>query len=336
MKIISYNMGYGVRDYHQQVLTTDTQRAKGVQTQIKADRPTWDYEVTDRGFQREYQSALKKTRDALITYKPDAYLLQEVGEMGRSAKPLIHSIKNDYHFSYLKNGQVDTLVALAKSRFTNVRNHSQSLNIGEGKSKPVAIATATDLKTKKVVAFVSVHVPGFNFKAEVDTQGVVKPECAQMGNRYCQEIAKKLNTLGVTEIQIIGGDMNSTPENAPERFATFTQKGFKLNRTHQATNVNHRDGKALERRELDYIFIKETHKKSWPEKTFPKLWKLADLFWKKLQPYLFSYPTTKALLAFDQSNASDHRPVLHGMVHKKGVRQLAIDGFQGIWKQVAP
>jgi hypothetical protein len=158
----------------------------------------------------------------------------------------------------------------------------------------VAIAAATDSISGKRIAFISAHVPGFDFSAKNLTI-----EAAD-GDLFCKEIVKAVRSMKDCQLHILGSDMNCNPEIWKGRFEIFLEQGFQLWRTHAPTNVNSRDENVRER-EIDFLLV-------WKEPAS----KLANLI-----SYLsLSENTVKAtkqypdLLGWDpEKNPSDHQPI---------------------------
>ncbi len=184
----------------------------------------------------------------------------------------------------------DAVVALDSTRFDDINNYSTN--------RWVAIAIATDKVTKQRIAFVSIHVAGFTLtesreQMQKDFNAFSGP---YPGDRECDELIQKLNELkDLVDIQIIGGDMNASPEKWENRFSKFNEHQFQIVRSNKPTALNSSD-QTYQEREIDYFFFR---KKS--------LGKIASLFKSSLQVQI------NEIDGFDpwniKNNASDHRPI---------------------------
>jgi endonuclease/exonuclease/phosphatase family metal-dependent hydrolase len=233
--VCTFNMGASVDDYFQlcRYLKPDLKLASRDE---------------DAAFKTKYQVVEKATKKCFLQHHIDVYCLQEVGSGDR---PLIKSLKKKgFHLVHFEGSDIfNGLIALDANLFQEVKNHSTEIELNEFFKKDVAIATAADTVTGKRIAFVSAHVPGFNFINED-----LSEEAAD-GDRYCKKIVKVLSKIEACTWQVVGADMNSNPEVWNKRFKTFTEHGFQTLRTQSPTNVNPRDS-AHQKRELDFLFVK--------------------------------------------------------------------------------
>lgn len=272
--VCTYNIGSSVNDYF---------------LHCKYHNPSLNFtsEEEDKQFRAKYDATQVKTAQ-LLENQADVYCLQEVGNTNR---PMYTSLLNKgFQFVRYDNDRFDTAIALNPKRFIDITNHSIDVQITKYFKKDVAIATAIDIQSGQRVAFVSAHVPGFNFMK-------IEQEEVADGDLYCRAITQKLSQIGPSTIQIIGADMNANPEKWNPRFQTFSQRGLKVLRTNDSTNVNPKDSQD-QKREIDFIFA-----------TSLSFWqKIKSIFCKSVQ----SNATIKAFnpLGWDiDNNASDHLPV---------------------------
>lgn len=178
----------------------------------------------------------------------DAYCLQEVLNKDR---PFIQSLKQKgfklIRYKESNDGLFDSAVALNKKRFKDIEN----LSI-QGFRRDLGIALATDIQTNERIAFFSFHPRGFDYQQS--------PLNTTLGDKECEDAAKKLSEIENYHLQIVGIDMNSSPEKSDTRFKSFFSRGFSLFRTHLPTNVNPLDNVDQER-EIDYILAKDNTSK---------------------------------------------------------------------------
>lgn len=238
----------------------------------------------------------QKESTKLISDKAQVYCLQEVGY--EEDRPFITELKKrNFEIIYSAyNGSYDTAIALDKSRFSKIKNHSMRIALPSSKNpgtkfyKDVAIATAYDNVTKQEVVFVSAHAPGFDFTKPVgESEG-------RDGDLYCQAIAAKLDEIGKGKLALIGADMNANPEKWDHRFKIFTDKGFEISRTNQKTNVNPEDSTDKER-EIDFFITKISNIGNFFKST---------IFIDRIESTTF----TLSSIGFDcRKNGSDHIPI---------------------------
>lgn len=318
INVISWNMGYNIKDYYEQLLYSDPSKAAGIPIVHEEGEKEWEWTIKDQKTIKEYQAAQKAANSALLGMKPDAFLLQETGRL--ETRPFIKDLAAAKGYQVItcegESGRLDSAIALSTARFSAIANHSQRLLAGE-ENRQVAIATAKDKVTGKTVAFVSAHLPGFNFLKDVDEKGIVQPPSDAPGKELCKQIAQKLNSIGPAQIRIIGADMNATPENAPQRFAELAKKGFTLYRTGKTTNAHTREGKKLQERELDYFFVAQEPRKLSPlEIVMEKISKAVRSIWNFIKLHLFGTPlkemnSAQVLFSFKSQPpfSSDHLPI---------------------------
>lgn len=277
-KVCTYNLGSSTGDYFQLCKYLDPQLA-------------FKSREEEEQFRKKYDATQHETAK-LLQDTADVYCLQEVADTKR---PILKTLESK-EFQVVRCDQVDifdSAIVLNTKRFKNITNHSINVSITKHFKKDAAIATAFDIVTGQRVAFVSAHVPGFDFtKNQVD-----KTEAAE-GDLYCRAIANKLNQIGTCAIQIIGADMNANPEKWSARFQTFSQKGFRILRTNGNTNINTKDPIHRER-EIDFIFTKTI-----------------TTLWKRIKSIFFSTFSNSSkiidnkVLGWDPKiNASDHLPI---------------------------
>lgn len=293
LSVISYNMGTDIRDFGYQCkyLGKDLSEEKNAEEM--------------------YIKAQESTTKNLMEVA-SVYLLQEVQNEERS---LITGLKKaGYVVCHILNNSTaetkkkvfDTAIALKTDMFEEIENHSKSI-----KGFDTAIVSAVFIQTKEKMIFVSGHVPGF----DLEEPGILLQAVTRDGDNYCQGIidaALSIEKDKATAIQIIGLDMNSSPEdlektaerkdrNWTHRFEKFEDSAYKLYRTKKATNVNPNSKNYCER-ELDFIFVRTLTRTQESGFSLKSIFSLG-------QPNISG--TTQRLLKWDISlNASDHRPIL--------------------------
>lgn len=241
-------------------------------------------------FRLKYNVTQNRTAE-LLADQAEAYCLQEVVAEER---PIINSLKiKGFEIVHLEGlAHFDTAIALDKSRFKDIINHSIDVQINKHFKKDVAIATATDALSGRRITFVSAHVPGFDFTRKVNKEDAVE------GDYYCQAIVDKISQIGRDSIHVIGADMNANPEKWKYRFQIFSRQGFQLHRTNASTNVNPKDSTQQER-EIDFIFTKASS----------SIWqKIKSIFVSTIR-YNTSIKTVNSIGWNTNDNASDHLPV---------------------------
>lgn len=293
LSVISYNMGTDIRDFAYQC----TYLRKDLSEEKNADQM--------------YKEAQENTTKNLVEIA-SVYLLQEVQNEERSliaglktaGYAVYHILNNPIVSLNTKKEVFDTAIALKIDMFEKIENHSMNI-----KGYDTAIVSAVFIPTKEKMTFLSGHVPGF----DLEEPGLLLQAVTRDGDNYCQgliDAALSIEKDKTTVIQIIGVDMNASPEDLEKtaerkkrewthRFEKFEDTDFKLYRTKKATNVNPNSKNYCER-ELDFIFVR----------TLTRTQESSLLsFFNFGQPNISG--TTKRLLKWDCSlNASDHRPIL--------------------------
>ncbi|MGZ3632943.1 MAG: hypothetical protein ACXWM7_01260 [Parachlamydiaceae bacterium] len=275
--VCTYNVGSRVDDYFQLCRHFDP----SLSFKSKED---------EENFRSKYEVTQNRTAELLIN-KAVIYCLQEVVDEER---PIIKSLRErNFEIVHFKDlPYFDTVIALDKSRFKDITNHSINVAITPYFSKDAAIATATDILSGERVTFVSAHAPGFDLTKKPNDEDTAE------GDYYCQKIVQELSDIDCGAIQIIGADMNANPEKWNPRFEVFSKEGFQVYRKNSPTNVNPNDS-VEQAREIDFIFTKTT-----------------SSIWQKLKSILGSSLQLDAAIRSENSigwnvddNASDHLPV---------------------------
>ena len=182
--VATYNMGANIYDYlalrgHTDGFTPNAELAN--KPEYHSDYAKAEEAVAVNFTDNAYNSSF------------DVYCLQEVGSEDR---PLIKRLKSAFTIVHLEGHEgavFDTAIALKNRRFEAITNHSflaKTSNSGYTTSD-LAVVTAIDKKTGEKVAFVSAHVPGFDFAQK----GPMVERDVISGNIYCQEIVKNSQNL---------------------------------------------------------------------------------------------------------------------------------------------
>lgn len=336
--VLSYNRGIVKGDYDNQ----------------------YQYVTNSNAGQATYDLAKTKTTDILVSQAAEVYLLQEVGAEDKSIIPQLKF--RNYEIIHLNDGsnEFDSAIALKKNRFDNITNHSiQMLN------RDIAIALATDKLTNQRIVFVSAHPNGFDFDEYQNLKYLNDTKTAGLrvkrGDNDCRKIVTALtddilpsedgtsnpNPLANSDIQIVGIDINATPEVYPERFSIFTNKGFTLHRTNTPTNISP-PGQKMRERELDYFFVRVVNSNNPGSSTSKHLknefkiteFKELDKSEKENYQWIQSYFYKNSPKWDPYKNASDHRPISLEIntlsdkeVNQNFLANSAVN-FEKIWKNV--
>lgn len=232
LHVCNYNMGNNVKDYiSQRVFFCPHYQPK-----------------TQKDLIEEYEKIQTDAAMTLISNPCDVYFLQESVHKGR---PLINLLLNkNFKIFHKQSDSFDTVVALNETRFSEIKQYLvKTKTTNSFDNREATIIVTKDELMNQPTAFVSGHAPGFNF----DLSDFAKE--TERGDSYCQDIVDKLDEVAQDCIQIIGIDMNTSPEKWQKRFDIFLKKGFQLKRLNKTTNVN---PKALidAKREIDFFLIK--------------------------------------------------------------------------------
>jgi endonuclease/exonuclease/phosphatase family metal-dependent hydrolase len=295
-RVCSYNLGTDDRDYNL----------------------LWSYlGKKERDNSAEYAQAEKKVAD-LLKEEADVYLFQEFDKSiadpqgGPPAhttdRPLIQALL-DKKFVFIQHRtktqsseillETDAVIFLNPNRFEVERTQTYSIN------RTTAVAIATDRVTKQRIAFVSFHAAGFNLTQTPEKlqQEVKDGNGPAWGDEECQTLVDKLQELeSKSDVQILGGDVNASPEKWQNRFNIFTQQNIQVIRTNEPTAVNPKDS-TYQEREIDYFFINKSNvgkAVSWIQSLFSRV--------------IVDYQVTISKIAgFEEwsteNNASDHKPI---------------------------
>jgi endonuclease/exonuclease/phosphatase family metal-dependent hydrolase len=154
----------------------------------------------------------------------------------------------------------DLAIAIKPGKFNHIENKCCQLGNDE-----LALITATENISGKKVAFVSLHLEGFNFNEENEE---TKKESAERGD---DQLKEQLNYLeqycADCDTVIIGGDMNAVPEKYKARFDLLTNRNYTMHRVGAPTSYVSRlpsDARAKvedPERELDYMFLRQKQSK---------------------------------------------------------------------------
>lgn len=223
---------------------------------------------------------------AEISGKADVYLLQEATTLNR---PLIEKLRTrGFHFFHTAVTNPACLVALNAERFKGFENHSQTQLDGD-----VAIVTCIERVTNRKITFISAHAPGSNLSN-------ISHESTAFGDRYINQLVELVENLKDSSTQILGVDMNISPEMWNCRFDLLTKKKFSVVRTGHPTNVF--PCKVLPYRELDYFFYRSK----------------SGMFSFLSQPKFEISTLSLSQIKLDpETNASDHLPIFMQLKSKK-------------------
>jgi endonuclease/exonuclease/phosphatase family metal-dependent hydrolase len=247
--VITYNIGTSIKDFNQLSLYCDPS--------IQNKEITEDYEA-------QYEQS-QKTAAHLILKKAAIYCLQELGANVSQRLLVARLIENNFEIACPNEEGSNTAIALDLNQFKDVKKyyevikaHHQQASV---KQRDITIVAATHVGTNERMVFVSAHVPGFEYeqptnKRDEDFKKIDREE----GYHFCSKMLEVVSKIAEAEkatLQMIGADMNASPEMDPIRFQLLKQKGFELIRSGSHTNVSPLS-KNYRTRELDFIFIKST------------------------------------------------------------------------------
>lgn len=262
---------------------------------------------------RAESSATQEILDSPTFSNPDVIFLQEVGKKNRQ---FIEKLKTkNYVLKHMEKESPDGAIALNPNRFdiNTTNNYScvffvkafiQSTDKFESQDWDCAICVATDNVSGKRFAFVSGHIPGFDYSAN----GELLQKAANAGNEYCQKLLKKLEEIKKTEKEngtpvdsvIIGADVNGSPEKIPSRFEILKLGRVKVKRTNSPTNTHAMDATDKER-EIDFFMT---------EKKLSTLAQKIKYFFLGGEKIKVSAKTFKIFSFEKDKNMSDHKPIL--------------------------
>lgn len=283
-RICSWNIGADLRD-HNNLLETHgvnfEERDMGKSQKDLSKPADQAYEEAERNSARSLSSCA------------DVFFLQEGFTNDR---PLLQTLK-EKNFS-LYSDDLSTkpskrcIIAISNEQFKNI-TLTPSDDLGKGLlNDRYVVITATHKQSDRRFAFVSGHITGFNLEgSEAD-----KHDGAYIGDGDCCRMIEILNSKNTPLLQIIGADMNTSPENWPNRFQYFTTQGFDLYRTGTPTNVFPKSKQ--KERELDYFITRH------PKPTFLKSAPNLNL---ELNSSPFGVSKTDAT---NRLNPSDHKPIV--------------------------
>lgn len=238
------------------------------------------------------------------------FALQEVGP-GEDRPELQRLMQAGYKLIRPDNGK-DTVIALDTKKFKNIENHSFLVTLKDGWNIEVAVAIATDAKRKDQVAFVSVHIPGFDVEREGEEERYID---AETGDTASAQIAKHLRTLcqGCDRV-IVGGDFNASREIHDARFQPWKEAGFNIYSPEETTNVVHNPklSRQLHERTLDHLLVWEKPQKAGETDKKPGLFdKMASVFKRHTGKPTKYVATTQGPLqpgSSPMTSYSDHTP----------------------------
>lgn len=205
------------------------------------------------------------------------FALQEVGR-GEDRPELQTLLQAGYKLIRLRGGK-DTVIAIDKKKFKRIEDHSFPLPVEDDREAEIAVAIAIDAKTKKKVAFVSVHIPGFALEEAGEEERHLG---AGTGDTVSTQIAQRLRTLcqGCDRV-IVGGDFNASREIHDPRFQLWEKAGFNTYSPEEITNVVHdpKLSRQLHERTLDHLLVWEKYQDAEKTEKKPGLFdKMASVF----------------------------------------------------------
>lgn len=166
--------------------------------QVYKDLTDLDNSTDVSTFKSNLIAAEDERTDKIVNKKATVYCLHSVGSVKRSViQKLIAAKYKIYNFAK-PDGKYDNAIVLDPIRFKKIANHSMNVKLSDKNEKDVAIVSAVDRETNQNVVFVSASFPG-------DEGDIV------LGDEYCKEVLKKISQIGKGVFQIVGVDLNGSP-----------------------------------------------------------------------------------------------------------------------------